>query len=39
MTNAALNAVLGQLDLGNNGTKAEKQQRLRVHIGLRANPA
>jgi hypothetical protein len=39
MTNAALNAVLGQLDLGNDRKKAEKQQRLRVYIGLRANPA
>jgi hypothetical protein len=39
MSNAALDAVLGQLDLGNDGNKVEKQQRLRVHIGLRANPA
>jgi hypothetical protein len=34
-----LNALLGELGLGTDGNKAMKQQRLRVHIGLRANPA
>jgi hypothetical protein len=34
-----LNALLGELGLGFDGKKALKQQRLSVHIGLRANPA
>jgi hypothetical protein len=36
MTNPMLNSVLLALGLGTDGSKAVKQQRLRVHIGLRA---
>jgi hypothetical protein len=38
MANPTLNSVLLALGLGTDGSKAVKQQRLRVHIGLRADP-
>jgi hypothetical protein len=39
MANPTLNSVLLALELGTDGSKAVKQQRLRVyHIGLRADP-
>ena len=39
MSAARIGHVLGALDLPTNGSTAEKKERLRLYIGLKANPA